>query len=450
MQFVDVWPFLIPAIIFQVIMQIYCIVEGIKENNKPVARVVYIVSIAIFGLFAIAFHLLSSKKKPPKETMIDDVERVNYFTKKGIFILLLIAYQVMGLHLLAENVGTTEYSALLWLLTGSFLCMLLYNMLPKNKWFFTEPALPILQLLLCIPIQYLDGSGDNLFLSIIAGFSAINYSSLTHAKVYGIGAFGTYLIGSTISTINLTIAFEISDIVRYFFVNTLVVMLALIAFYTLKKQLITSIQLEFALNTVKEQSEKIKRLAVVEERNRIASDMHDIVGHTLTVAVLRLEAGKIEQGTEQVRRGLSELRASVRVVREGNELDFAKTLNQLLHEIHIDTGLIVRSVIESPILLPPLQAGIALSAIKECVTNAIKHGRASEADILISTMNNELRLTFTDNGMGADNMKFGSGLSIMRERIKSVGGSLEVESAPGDGFTVNLLIPIVQIKEEMK
>ena len=60
MQFVDVWPFLIPAIIFQVIMQIYCIVEGIKENNKPVARVVYIVLIAIFGLFAIAFHLLSS------------------------------------------------------------------------------------------------------------------------------------------------------------------------------------------------------------------------------------------------------------------------------------------------------------------------------------------------------------------------------------------------------
>ena len=104
--------------------------------------------------------------------------------------------------------------------------------------------------------------------------------------------------------------------------------------------MITSIKLESALRTVKEQSEKLKSLAVVEERNRIAAEMHDTVGHTLTAAVLALEAAeglvsdplaaqKLHQGKEQVRRGLSELRASVKVVRAGNETNFADAISQL-------------------------------------------------------------------------------------------------------------------------
>jgi signal transduction histidine kinase len=71
-----------------------------------------------------------------------------------------------------------------------------------------------------------------------------------------------------------------------------VVLLALIAFYTLKKQMITSVKLESALRTVNEQSEKLRDLAVVDERNRIAAEMHDTVGHTQTAAVLTLEAAE--------------------------------------------------------------------------------------------------------------------------------------------------------------
>ena len=103
-------------------------------------------------------------------------------------------------------------------------------------------------------------------------------------------------------------------------------------------------------------------------------------------------------------------------------------------------------MLESAVALPPLQAGILLSAVKECATNAVKHGRATGADILIGEYRGLLRLTFTDNGDGADGIKPGSGLSIMRERVKSVGGTLEIESAPGEGFTVSLMIPAAQIK----
>ncbi|MEA4969151.1 MAG: sensor histidine kinase [Candidatus Pelethousia sp.] len=462
MQIKEIWPFLLPGVLLQLLMQILCIVEGVREDNrKPFHRALYILSIAIFGLAAIAFHLLRAEKTPPKDTTTAEVERANHLTNKGIFFLLLIAYQVMGLHMLAENVGTPTYVPLIWLLSISFLIMLLYNLLPEKKRLISEPLLPMLQLVLCIPIQYLDISGDNLFLSIIAGFSAINHASLPRAKIYGIGALGAYLLGSTTRTILLSESAELADLVRYFFVNTIVVLLALIAFYTLKKQMITSVKLESALRTVKEQSEKLKGLAVVEERNRIAAEMHDTVGHTLTAAVLTLEAAeglvsesqvaqKLHQGKEQVRRGLSELRASVKVVRAGNETDFVTILEQLFQEIRFDTGLDIHLVMESEITLPPLQAGILLSAVKECTTNAIRHGQATHVDILIGEYKGQLRLAFSDNGSGTNDIKFGSGLSIMRERVQSVGGTLEIENAPGEGFTVSLIIPAVQRKEDVQ
>jgi signal transduction histidine kinase len=462
MQIGEIWPFLLPGVLLQLLMQILCIVEGVREDKrKPFHRALYILSIAILGLAAIAFHLFRDEKTPPKDTTTAEVEKANHLTNKGIFFLLLIAYQVMGLHMLVENVGTPAYIPLIWLLSISFFIMLLYNLLPEQKRFIAEPLLPMLQIVLCIPIQYLDVSGDNLFLSIIAGFSAINHATLSHAKAYGIGALGAYLLGSTARTILLSESAEMADLVRYFFVNTIVVLLALLAFYTLKKQMITSVKLESALRTVNEQSEKLKSLAVVDERNRIAAEMHDTVGHTLTVAVLTLEAAeglvsephaaqKLHQGKELVRRGLSELRASVKVVRAGNETDFVAILEQLSQEIRSDTGLDIDLVMESEINLPPLQAGVLLSAVKECTTNAIRHGQATHVDILIGENKGQIRLAFTDNGSGTDDIKPDAGLSIMRERVQSVGGTLEIESAPGEGFTVSIIIPAVQREEDVE
>jgi hypothetical protein len=104
MQIREIWPFLLPGVLLQLLMQILCIAEGVREDNrKPFHRTLYVLSIAIFGLAAIAFHLLRAEKTPPKDTTTAEVERANHLTNKGIFFLLLIAYQVMGLHMLAEN-----------------------------------------------------------------------------------------------------------------------------------------------------------------------------------------------------------------------------------------------------------------------------------------------------------------------------------------------------------
>jgi hypothetical protein len=86
MQIGEIWPFLLPGVLLQLLMQILCIAESVREDNrKPFHRVLYILSIAIFGLAAIAFHLLRVKKTPPKDTTTAEVERASRLTNKGIF-----------------------------------------------------------------------------------------------------------------------------------------------------------------------------------------------------------------------------------------------------------------------------------------------------------------------------------------------------------------------------
>ena len=98
MQIGEIWPFLLPGVLLQLLIQILWIVECVREGNrKPFHRALYILSIAVFGLAAIAFYLLRAEKTPPKDTTTAEVERANHLTNKGIFFLLLIAYQVMGL-----------------------------------------------------------------------------------------------------------------------------------------------------------------------------------------------------------------------------------------------------------------------------------------------------------------------------------------------------------------
>jgi signal transduction histidine kinase len=455
----ETWPFLLPGVLIQLVMQGRYIAVSLKEKSKePLVTALKVAFIVIFGLAGVAVHLFRAERTLPKDLTASEVERATAQTGQGIFLLLLLAYQVMGLHMLVENVENEQYVTLLTLLTVSFLVMLVHNLLPPVRGRFTGTLLPVLQLMLCVPIQYIDISGDNLFLSIIAGFSAINYTSILHAKSFGVGAYGAYLLGSIAKLTLSPPQDDMGNLVRYLIVNSLVVSLALIAFYTLKKQIITSVQLECALNTVQEQSQRLQHLALVEERNRMASEMHDTVGHTLTAAVLTLEQAeslvshpqavqRLRQGKEQVRRGLSELRTSIRTIRTEARTKFTLALDQLLDEIHLDTGLHFHVIAESNVCLSPLQAGILLSAIKECTTNAIRHGKATHIDLLMGEHQGQVRLSLTDNGVGSSKVQYGSGLSIMEERVQSVGGRVEIETAPGDGFTVSLVIPISRNEE---
>ena len=193
--------------------------------------------------------------------------------------------------------------------------------------------------------------------------------------------------------------------------------------------------------------EEIERLAKVAERERIARDLHDVLGHTLSLIVLKSElASKLadrdpERAGEEIRdverisrEALSEVRQAIGGYRKNNlteEIDGAK---EMLRAAQIECATEIESI-----PLAPSQEAIISLAVREGVTNVVRHSGASRCTIRLSRADSALRLTIADNGHSASDRE-GLGLTGMRERIAALGGSLNRDTSRGT--TLTIVMPI--------
>jgi two-component system sensor histidine kinase DesK len=183
---------------------------------------------------------------------------------------------------------------------------------------------------------------------------------------------------------------------------------------------------------------EIERLATIAERERIARDLHDLLGHTLSVIVLKSElAARLitadpDRAVAEVhdierigREALGEVRAAVTGYRSrglGAELDGAGVALQAAGvdvEVHAD-----------PTALGPEQESALAMALREAVTNVVRHADAQRATISITTVAGKVRLEVADDGRGISGQE-GSGLTGMRERINALGGHVDVRDDGG-------------------
>jgi len=185
-------------------------------------------------------------------------------------------------------------------------------------------------------------------------------------------------------------------------------------------------------------SEEIEGLATIAERERIARDLHDVLGHTLSMIALKSElasqlaetdmaraAAEIRDVEIVAREALSEVRAAVEGYRGrgfSGELQRAK---QALSA----SGVSLDTDIEPIELVPKLETVLAL-VLREAVTNVMRHARASACRIRLHRTDSSLVLTVEDNGVGGVRPG-GSGLAGMLERVSSAGGRLDIDSANG-------------------
>jgi signal transduction histidine kinase len=206
------------------------------------------------------------------------------------------------------------------------------------------------------------------------------------------------------------------------------------------------------------------RLAVAEERARIARELHDIVAHALSVMVLQVGAVRRKlpksqeedraalEGVEQAgRTALTEMRHLLGAMRlDSDELELAPQpgldhLNTLVEEIE-RAGLTVQLHVEGePVKLP---AAIDLSAyriIQEGLTNALKHADAEHAKITLQYQTRHLSIQIRDDGHGAaaDNGA-GFGLIGIRERVKILGGEMTAHNDPDGGFMLTTRLPVTR------
>jgi two-component system, NarL family, sensor histidine kinase UhpB len=90
---------------------------------------------------------------------------------------------------------------------------------------------------------------------------------------------------------------------------------------------------------------------------------------------------------------------------------------------------------------PPVVLALLYRVIQEALTNAKRHGRASEVTVQLTRIGLTLHLLVRDNGRGASEPKDGFGLSTMRDRVENLGGQITIETQPGKGFALSLRIP---------
>lgn len=218
-----------------------------------------------------------------------------------------------------------------------------------------------------------------------------------------------------------------------------------------------SIKLDAANEKLRAFSRKIEELAATQERNRIAREIHDTIGHSLTVVNMQLETAKallqsdkekagefLEKAQSVTKKGLEEVRASVASLRssplEGQTLTLA--LEGLLGSAFDDS---IKTCFElsegSQKMNPAAEAGLYRST-QESFTNIRKHAEANQVNVHLDLSSaGGVSLTIEDNGKGCSDTSGGFGIMGIRERVQLLGGTLELSSSPGNGFKVSISIP---------
>lgn len=208
---------------------------------------------------------------------------------------------------------------------------------------------------------------------------------------------------------------------------------------------------------------RTRELAVLQERERIARDMHDAVGHRLTVATVMLEGAErlvkddserasqlLRTSQEQVRKGLEELRGAVRalLIQEVNKQPLARTLEELVEiygraadgEVRFEAG----AELPEP---DNDRKSVIVRTAQEALTNALKHAAAREVILRLDFVAGEYRLTCEDDGRGlartTDSTRSAGGFGIesLKVRADVHGGTVELADSPSGGAILKLALP---------
>ncbi|HST43717.1 MAG TPA: histidine kinase [Luteimonas sp.] len=188
----------------------------------------------------------------------------------------------------------------------------------------------------------------------------------------------------------------------------------------------------------------------VNERTRIARELHDLLGHHLTALSLNLEvANHLTSGRAQEHVGqahtlarllLSDVREAVSQIRDNDAIDMAATLLPLADNV---PGLRIDMVMPRPFLLNDAErAHVLLRCTQEIITNTVRHGQAGLLRLQYALERGAVRLVARDDGRGAESANVGNGLRGMRERLAAYAGEVEIETAPGQGFGLRIRLPL--------
>jgi signal transduction histidine kinase len=245
------------------------------------------------------------------------------------------------------------------------------------------------------------------------------------------------------------------------FFTPLVFVVGWVVGYALRDRVAQAEAAEDRARRAERERESAARVAVAEERARMARELHDVVAHAVSVMVLQVgavrhrlpaasEEGEALQNVERAgRSALAEMRRLLGAMRQGDDLvELAPNpglgdLESLVRDVRA-AGLDVRLHVEGePQDLPRSLDLSAYRIVQEGLTNSLKHARAQHADVTVDYEPGELRLEVRDDGRGgAPNDGLGHGLIGIGERVKAYGGDMSAFVATTGGFVLRASLPL--------
>lgn len=361
---------------------------------------------------------------------------------------------------------------LVTLLVISFLarCFFLHN--PRSI-----IASLVLDTMLCvITIMQLDFNYNGLLLWLFA--SVITYAKDGKVKlIFMAMAFIGYLVADYNLLSSTFSLYGLSDYIRYYatdvqqylfsFFNVLmslnIILFIVYCIYVINEQRGTIEQvnslyreLQDANEQLKEYADMSENMAKTKERNRLAREIHDTLGHTLTGIATGIDAclAIIDQSPEQTkkqlellssvsREGIKDIRRSVNELRADalERLSLEMAIQKMISDISQMSDVDISFETEEKTLKYDADEETAIyRVIQESITNSLRHGHAKKIWITMKMSEGVLRLVIKDNGVGCTEIKGGFGTKHIRERIEMLHGTVTFDGS--DGFTVSAKIPI--------
>jgi len=211
-----------------------------------------------------------------------------------------------------------------------------------------------------------------------------------------------------------------------------------------------------SLNEYHEYIKQSEYTLQLEERNRLSQEIHDKIGHSMTGALIQMEAAKrlmdmdkgkakelLQNAIHISKEGIENIRMTLKQIKPPSEQIGMNRVRLFIEEFsakhHIRIPLVCKGDLE---VISPIQWKIIYENITEALTNAMKYAEATVVSVEIHVLNTLIKVEVKDNGKGAEKIKKGLGIMGMEERAASVNGTVIVDGTKG--FSVTTLLPILQ------
>lgn len=407
---------------------------------------------------------MNRKKDRQKETrqLLTEIELLKY--GKPLIFVLLVTVEII---LFVNNMNSTVTGVkVMWVLVLLEALLLIENAVKlwALKTFRQRIICYVLDSLLLLLLTYFtDGELISTLYVVILSEFYLNQERLSGSIAMGVCSIVLYLAMFILSGILRDESVNVINIVSNAFNDfVILIMHFLIMNFALqiyrKNRKIADMLEELRQSNEKLQlaNEELKTVTLLEERQRIAKDIHDTAGHSITTVIMQTEAAKLaidENPAEakrkiisanlQAKNALEELRGSVHVLSGmGANESLKEELKRIIHESTDGTDIVIRSEIDD-ITLGAEKSRFICNTLKEGISNGLRHGGATAFWFELRRERSDVVFLLSDNGKGADinALSEGLGLSGMRKRAERLGGTVRFDSEENEGFEINMTLP---------